>query len=139
MPANNIVFEVGENITETIREWEADIGNHKLVGYCCVADLTGFCLDPPRGQDFRVAFVLSTGADENEGLQIHKLEYIELDQMQETVLCMQKLRRLSKRVHYVSTETRSRSIELESQGMSPSATKKARTLQAAPSATSLPE
>ena len=79
-----------------------------------MTELLEFRLDPPRSKEFRFAPVLFTNCDENEGLQIHKLEYNELNQMHEAVLCMQKLRRLSKRVHSVSTETRSRSIELES-------------------------
>ena len=72
------------------------IGNHTLVGYCSMDSLPGFRLDPPRGKNFRVAVVLFTSADENEGLHIHQLEYIEMDQVQHAVLCMQKLRRLSK-------------------------------------------
>ena len=40
-----------------------------------------------------------------ECLHNHKLEYIEPDQVAQAVLCMQKLRRLSKGVHSVCTET----------------------------------
>ena len=102
-------------------------------------NLPGFRLDPPRGKNFRVAVVLFTKADEKEGLHIHKLEYIEPEQVKEAVLCMQKLRRLSKGVHTVSTDKRSHSVALVNEGMSPCTTKKARTLQAVPTEASLPE
>ena len=59
--------------------------------------------------------------------------------MQKAVLCMQKLRRLSKGVHTVSTEKRSHSVALVNEEMSPCSTKKARTLQEAPTEASLPE
>ena len=115
------------------------IGSHTLVGYCSMDSLPGFRLDPPRGKTFRVAVVPFTKADEKEGLHIHKLEYIEPEQVKEAVLCMQKLRRLSKGVHTVSTEKRSHSVALVNEGMSPCTTKKARTLQAVPTEASLPE
>ena len=70
---------------------------------------------------------------------MQKLEYIERDQVQGAVLCMQKLRKLSKGVHTVSTEKRSHSVASEREGMSPCTTKKARTLQAVPTEASLPE
>ena len=115
------------------------VGSHSLVGYCSLGNLPGFRLDPPRGKTFRVAVVLFTKADEKEGLHIHKLEYVEPDQVEQAVLCMQKLRRLSKRVKTTSTEKRSHSIALGSMGQSPSDTKKARTLHATPTEASLPE
>ena len=115
------------------------IGNHTLVGYCSMDSLPGFRLDPPRGKTFRVALALLSSADEKEGLHIHKLESIEPDQVSQAVLCMQKLRRLSKRVRSVSSEKRSRSVALDSEGRSPCDTKKARTLQNAPTEVSLPE
>ena len=115
------------------------IDSYTLVGFCSMDNLPGFSLDPPRGKPFRVAVVLLEKADEKEGLYIHKLEYIEPENVQQAVECFQKLRRLSKAVHPVSTEKRSHSVDLDSSGISPSATKKARTLQAAPTAASLPE
>ena len=115
------------------------VGSHTLVGYCSMDSLPGFRLDPPRGKVFRVAFVLFRKADEKEGLHIHKLEYVEPEQVKEAVLCMQKLRKLSKRVHTVSTDKRSHSVALGHEGRSPCDTKKARTLQAAPTEASLPE
>ena len=115
------------------------IGSHTLVGYCSMDSLPGFRLDPPRGKNFRVAVALFTKADEKEGLHIHKLEYIEPDQVNQAVLCMQKLRRLSKGVRAVSTEKRSHSVALGSSGKSPCDARKARTLQAAPTEASLPE
>ena len=85
---------------------------------------------------------LATQADDAEGLHIHQLEYIEMDQVKDAARCMQKLRKLSKGVHSVSTEKRSHNVALEClspQGLSPSGTKKARTLQAVPTDASLPE
>ena len=96
-------------------------------------------MGPPRGKSYRVAVVLFTRVDEHEGLHIHKLEYLEMDQVHAAVRCMLKLRTLRKRVHSVPTEKRSRSVTLESQGLSPCDTKKARTLHAVPTDASLPE
>ena len=56
----------------------------------------------------------------------------------QAVVCMQKLRTLSKRVRSVSTDKRTRSHALGSEDHSPSKTKKARCLQAAPTEASLP-
>ena len=100
--------------------------------------LPGFRLDPPRGKDFRVAFVLFTKADETEGLHIHKLEYVEPNQVNEAIRCMQKLRTLSKGVHTKCTDKRSHSVALNHEGRSPLTVKKARTLQASPTDSSLP-
>ena len=90
--------------------------------------LPGFRPDPPRGKNFTITIVLLTKADEKEGLHIHKLEYVEPQQVKEAVLCTQKLRRLSKGVHTVSTDKRSHSVALVREGMSQCTTKKARTL-----------
>ena len=114
------------------------IGNHTLIGYCSLGSLPGFRLDPPRGKNFRVALVLLSRADEKEGLHIHKLEYIEPDQVKNAVVCMQKLRELSKRVRAVSSEKRSRGLALDSAGHSPCDIKKARTLQQTSTDASLP-
>ena len=117
---------------------EDPIGNHTLVGYCSMDRLTGFQLDPPRAKSCRVAFVLFTKADETEGLHIHKLEYVEPSQVNDAIQCMRKLRTLSKKVHTKSKEKRSHSVALEHEGLSPMGTKKARTLQATPTDSSLP-
>ena len=117
---------------------EKPIGDHTVVGYCSMATLTGFKLDPPRNKPFRVALALLSRADD-EGFHVHKLEHIEPDQVAPAVNCMRKLRTLSKRVRCESTERRSRTRTLESGDLSPSATKKARTLQEAPSGDSWSE
>ena len=101
--------------------------------------LPGFRLDPPRGKTFRVALALLSSADEKEGLHIHKLEYIEPEQVNQAVVCMQKLRTLSKRVRSVSTDKRTHSRALDSEALSPTKIKKARCLQAAPTDASLPD
>ena len=106
-----------------------------------MADIRRFRLYPPHGKNFRIALVLFTKADEHENLHIHQLEYIELDQLGNAVLCMRKLRRLCKGVQSASTEKRSRNIALaclSAEGISPLNTKKSRTLQAAPTDASLP-
>jgi hypothetical protein len=108
------------------------IGNHTLVGYCSMDGLSRFSLDPPRGKTFRVALALFSAADENEGLHIHKLECIEPEHVSQAVGCMQKLRALSKRVCSTSSEKRSHSLALDSDGHSPCDTKKARRLHTVP-------
>ena len=118
---------------------EKPIGNHTLVGYCSMDSLPRFRLDPPRGKNFRVALALLSSADEKEGFHIHKLEYIEPEQVNQAVLSMQKLRTLSKRVRSVSTDKRTHSHALDSEDLSPTKMKKARTLQAAPTDASLPD
>ena len=118
---------------------EDPIGSHTLVGYCSMESLPAFQLDPPRGKNCRVAFVLFTKADETGGLHIHKLEYVEPNQVNDAIKCMQKLRRLSRGVHTKSTEKRSHSVALEHEGRSPNTTKKARTLQTVPTDASLLE
>ena len=117
---------------------EDPIGSHTVVGYCSMERLLGFQLDPPRGKNCRVAFVLFTKADETEGLHIHKLEYVEPNQVNDAIQCMRKLRTLSKGVHTRSKEKRSHSVALEHEGRSPLTVKKARTLQASPTDSSLP-
>ena len=84
-----------------------------------------------------MALVLLSRADD-EGLHIHKLEYIEPDQVNDAVVCMQKLRELSKRVRSQSGEKRSHVLDLGSAGHSPCDIKKARTLQQTPTDASLP-
>ena len=113
------------------------IGSHTLVGYCSMASLPGFRLDPPRNKPYRFAVALRSRADE-EGFHVHKLELLEPDQLQNAILRMQKLRRLSKAVHPVSTEKRSHAVDLNCSDSSPSAMKKARTLQNVPTDASLP-
>ena len=95
--------------------------------------LPGFRLDPPRAQKFRVALVLITKADA-EGFQIHKLEYIEQDQVSHAIQCMQRLRRLNKQIHPEGNEKRSHNLTLTATSI-----KKARTLQSVPTNTSLPD
>ena len=69
---------------------------YSLVGYLPMVDVAGFRLDPPRGGTSRAALLMSRKADEHEGLHSQVLEYIEPDQLENAVRCMQKLRRLCK-------------------------------------------
>ena len=73
------------------------------------------------------------------GLTPYVTKCIEPDQVIQAIQCMQRLRRLSKGVHTVSTEKRSHCVALGSSLISPCDTKKARALQAAPTEASLPE
>ena len=137
----NVVTRDVKDIANPAGDLDTPVGNHTLVGYCSMADLLGFRLGPPRGNNFRAALVLFTKADEHEHLHIHKLEYIEQDELENAVDCMRKLRRLCKGVQSASTEKRSRNIDLaclSSEGSSPLKTKNSRTLQAAPTDASLP-
>ena len=119
---------------------EVPVGNYVVIGYCSMNNLPGFRLDPPRGKQMRVALALICKVQGDATLVIHKLEIIEPDQVANAVVCLQKLRRLSNSIHQSSSEKRSHSFDLENVAdTSPSDTKKARTLQAAPSDDSLPD
>ena len=109
------------------------VGNHTLVGYCSLNNLPGFRLDPPRGREVRVALVFINKVDD-EGFHIHKLEYIEPDQVNDAIICMKRLRTLNRQIRPVSTEKRSHNLTLHA-----SDTKKARTLSRAPTDVSLPD
>ena len=107
--------------------------SYSALGYCSMDDIAGFRLDPPRGKNERVALCLFTKIDD-EGLHLHKLEYIEPNQVENAIACMQKLRKLCKQIKTTSQEKRSRSMVFTSP-----AVKKARKLSAAPTDASLPE
>ena len=128
-----VVTASAKDIANPAGNPSAPVGDHTLVGYCNMDGLPGFRLDPPRAQKFRVAFVLITKADK-EGLHIHKLEYIEQDQVNHAIRCMQRLRRLNKQIHPAGKEKRSHNLTLTATGI-----KKARTLQSVPTNTSLPD
>ena len=128
-----VVTASAKDIANPAGNPSAPVGDHTLVGYCNMDGLPGFRLDPPRGKQFRVALVLITKADE-EGFHIHKLEYIEQDQVNHAITCMQRLRRLNKQIHPAGKEKRSHNLTLTATGI-----KKARTLQSVPTNTSLPD
>ena len=111
----------------------APVGDHTLVGYCTLADLPSFTLDPPRGKEFRVALALINKVDA-EGFHVHKTENIEPDQVANAIQCMQRLRRMSKQIHPTCSEKRSHNLSLTTSGL-----KKARTLQSVPTGGSLPD
>jgi hypothetical protein len=113
-----------------------DQTGNTTVGYCTLDNLPGFRLDPPRGKTMRSAICLVTKKDD-EGLHIHKLEYIEPDQVDNAIACMQKLRKLCKGIHPESKEKRSHAVTLAADGKSPASTKKARTLHTMPTEASL--
>ena len=66
-----------------------------LVGYCTMDALPGFRMDPPRGRMHRYA-MCSITKREGDTFHVHKLEYIEPNQIDDAVRCFQKLRSLSK-------------------------------------------
>ena len=109
------------------------VGDHTLVGYCTLADLPSFTLDPPRGKEFRVAMALINKVDA-EGFHVHTTENIEADQVANAIQCMQRLRRMSKQIHPTCSEKRSHNLSLTTSGL-----KKARTLQSVPTGGSLPD
>ena len=113
---------------------------YTTVGYCTLADLPGFRLDPPRGKPMRCALVLFNKKDA-EGFHIHKLEYIEPDQVENAIECLRKLRMLSKRVQPVPVvkEKRPHDVFLEAAKRAPQEAKRARTLQVAPTDQELEE
>ena len=115
-------------------------GIYTTVGYCSMGDLAGYRLDPPRGKQMRCALVLFTKKDK-EGFHIHKLELIEPDQVDNAIQCLRKLRTLSKRVQPVpvNKEKRAQAVFLEAAKQAPTPTKKARTLQVAPTDQELEE
>ena len=110
--------------------------SNTAVGYCTFGSLPGFRLDPPRGKPMRYAVALFNKKDE-EGLHIHKLEYIEPDQISNASKCIQKLRKLCTLIHPESAEKRSRSIFLDLDLQSSASMKKARVLRAVPTDASL--
>jgi hypothetical protein len=104
---------------------------HTAVGYCTLDTLSGFRLDPPRGKTMRCALCLLTKKDV-EGLHIHKLEYIEPDQVAHAVACMQKLRKLCSKIHPESQEKRSHAVAFCSGAQPSPDAKKAKTLRSVP-------
>ncbi len=113
-----------------------DLTCYTVVGYCSLDNLPGFRLDPPRGKTQRCALCMFTKMDK-EGFHVHKLEYLEPDQITHAIACFQKLRNLSMRIHPESEEKRSHNVACaEKFGPSPEA-KKARTLRTVPTDGSL--
>lgn len=82
-----------------------------------------------------------TKADDTDGLQIHKLEALEPDQVKDAATCMQKLRKLTMRVRVgvQTSEKRSHDLALGSSGFSPKDAKNDRTLQQTPTDANLPD
>ena len=101
----------------------------QLVGYCSEANLPQFVLDPPRGKAHRVAFVIFTRADEEGGLEMHKLEHVEPENVENAAECMKKLRTLTRNVRATNPTALSHTLSLDAIGTpSPSAAKKSKDL-----------
>ena len=104
---------------------------YKTVGYCTMEDLPGFRLDPPRGKTSRSALCLISKSD-NESFHIHKLEYIEPDQLEGAISRVRKPRMLCKQIRPTSKDKRSYAAPLSKDCATPPSTKKARSLHAVP-------
>ena len=111
---------------------------HTVVGYCSLNNLAGFRLDPPRGKPARCALALFSKKND-EGLHIHKLEYVEPDLVESAVLCMRKLRMLCKQVRPETQEKRSHAVAMADSWAAAEGIKKARQLHAVPTDASLGE
>ena len=109
---------------------------HTVVGYCSLSNLAGFRLDPPRGKPARCALALFSKKDD-EGLHIHKLEYVEPDQVADAIHCMRKLRTLCRQVRPGTQEKRSHAVAMADSWAATEDIKKARILHAVPTDASL--
>ena len=128
-------------ITTAVKDYASPAGasepGYTLMGFCTLVSLTGFRLDPPRGEAMRCAISLFVKRDD-QGFHIHTMEYIEPDQVDTAVQCMLKLRLLCKSIRPTGTDKRSHSVSVcttEASGVS----KKARTLHVMPTDASLPD
>ncbi len=141
-PSKSTTVSIGEGFQVTTPD-VMDIANPasasqsgvSLVGYCSMDALPGFRLDPPRGRAHRFA-MCSIIKREEDTFHVHKLEYIEPDQLEDATRCARKLRALCARIQPVSSEKRSRSVAACSD-ISKAVQKKARTLTAVPTDVSL--
>ena len=106
-----------------------------LVGFCTLDNLPGFRLDPPRGKAHRYAICLISRREEDQ-FHIHKLEYIEQDQIDNATRCFQKLRKLCKAIMPTTAEKRSHSVSVCSSSVADLA-KRARSLHAMPTDVSM--
>jgi hypothetical protein len=111
---------------------------HTLVGYCSLSNLAGFRLDPPRGKTARCALALFSKKDD-QGLHIHKLEYVEHEHVTNAVHCIRKLRTLCKQVRPVTQDKRSHAVPMADSWAATEGIKKARILHQVPTDASLGE
>ena len=111
---------------------------HTLVGYFSLNNLAGFRLDPPRGKAARCALALFSKKDD-EGLHIHKLEYVEPDHVTNAVHCIRKLRTLCKQVRPETQEKRSHAVAMADSWAATEDIKKACILHQVPTDASLGE
>ena len=111
---------------------------HTVVGYCSLSNLAGFRLDPPRGKTARCALAFFSKKDD-EGFHIHKLEYVEPDDVQNAIRCIQKLRTLCKQVRPETQEKRSHAVAMPDSWAATEDIKKARLLHQVPTDGSLGE
>ena len=95
-------------------------------------------MDPPRGKPARCALAFFSKKDD-EGFPIHKLEYVEPDQVTDAVLCIRKLRVLGKQVRPETQEKRSHAVAMADSWAATEDIKKARKLGQVPTDASLGE
>ena len=108
------------------------------MGYSSLSNLAGFQLDPPRGKQARCALALFSKKDD-EGLHIHKLEYVEPDQVTNAVHCIRKLRMLCKQVRPQTQEKRSHAVVMADSWAATEEIKKTHILEQVPTDASLGE
>ena len=106
-----------------------------LVSFCTLDNPPGFRLDPPRGKAHRFAVCLISRREEGQ-FHIHKLEYIEQDQIENATQCFQKLRKLCKAIMPTREEKRSHSVSACSSSVA-TLSKRSRTLHAVPTDVSM--
>ena len=141
-PAKSITVSIGAGFQVTTPE-VLDYANSagaaqpsgSLVGYCTMDALPGFRMDPPRGKPHRYA-MCSIMKREDDTFHVHKLEYIEPNQIDDAIRCFRKLRSLSKRIQPTSSEKRSHKVAACLDRIK-TVQKKARTLAAVPTDSSL--
>jgi hypothetical protein len=124
-------------LTESAQASRSSQRGYTFMGFCALDNLTAFRLGPPREKGIRCAICLFVKRDD-EGFHIRKLGYIELDQVDKTVQCTQKLRKLCKHIKPTGTDKRSHSVSVcttEASGVS----KKAKTPHAMHADASLPD
>ena len=101
------------------------LGQRTVISYCILHNLPRFRLDPPRCKSLRCAVCIYTKRDV-EGLHLHRLEYMEPDQVDDAVKCIRKLRKLCQSIEPTGAEKRFHAVSVCA--VAPSVYKKARIL-----------
>ena len=141
---------VTKNVKDAANPDEASKhGSYSVTGYCTLADLSKFQLDPLRGQGprFAIAFI-TTCADspssakddspsDNKHCHLDKLQLLDASEGANAVAVFQRLRRLTMKVNPESNEGHKHDLDFAEE--SQKALKKCKTLKAMPTDVSLGE